>query len=287
MSYVAGVRIGINTNQSWNEDQFRIENDRTKVYVVVMDDPAAEEDDVASVSGVPPIGSYDSIVGGFAKERSFTEIAPGVWEVSVTFDNTFKQPENTGPDLDVEPWDMEPTWSWSSETIEVPAFKDAITGDAFISSAWEALPPVTRPLTVPVLTIRKAAETFDEGDIEEYTNTTNSTAFWGWAQDKAYMFAINANPEKKGTTKFWRLEYVIKFRQDKWTIELLDQGTYYRDPLTLDKIPFGDAAFQQVTGNLDGTGFRNDTGTPVFRGPYNVVGRKNFNLLDIGPYTWA
>lgn len=286
MSYVAGVRVGINTSQTWNEDQFRVENARTKVYVVVMDDDTAEEDDVSAVSGVPAIGSYDSVVGGFAKSRIITEIAPRVWEVEVVFDNTFKQPENTSPDPP-EPWDMEPTWSWGSETIEVPAIKDAITGDGFISSAWEPLPPITRPMTIPVLTIRKALATFDEGTIEEYTNKTNSTDFWGWSQDKAYMFAINATPEKKGVTKFWRVEYVIKFKQDKWTVELLDQGTYYRDPLTLDKIPFGDAAFQQVTGNLDGTGFRNDTGTPVFLGPFNTVTRKDFNDLDLGPWSWA
>lgn len=285
MSYVAGVRVGLNTSQTWNEEQMRIENTRTKVFVVIMDSPSAEEDDVAAVPGVPYIGSFDTIAGGFCKSREFNEVAPAVWEVTVEYDNTFKQPENTDPN-NPDPWDMSPQWSWSSETIDVPIVKDAITGDAITSSAWEPLPPITAPMTIPVLTIRKALATFDEGDIQEYTNKTNSQAFWGWSMDKAYMFSINASPEKQGNTKFWRVEYVIKFKQDKWTVELLDQGTYYRDPLTLDKIPFGDAAFQQVTGNLDGTGFRNDTGTPAFVGPFNTVTRKDFNILGLGPYLW-
>ncbi len=55
------------------------------------------------------------------------------------------------------------------------------------------------------------------------------------------------------------------------------------------KVPFGDDAFQQTTGNLNGSGGKNTSlTTPVFISPsFNRYKSANFNDLSLGPWSWA
>lgn len=298
MSLVVGIKLGRNGRDSWNDEQMRIDTQHTIVYKVVMTtgsglsgslDESANEYAVALVSGVPGIGSVSALVAGaYCIERQFNEVGPAVWEVDCLFDNTVKRAD----EADQEPWELEPTWRWSFETLEVPLFYDADDPTiAITNSAGERIIGASTAITVPVLTIHRFERPFDESVIQDYVNTRNSEAFWGADPDHVFCAGINADPEKKDGLKYWSVEYVFKFNNTEygWGLRLLDEGTYYLgDDLDWGKqIPFGDSAFQQIIGNLNGNGGKNTSGVPAFVGPYNRYPAKDFNDLDLGPWTWG
>lgn len=297
MSLVVGITLGRNGSDSWNDDQLRITTQHTIVYRVVMTtgsglsgslDEEASEYDVAQVSGVPPIGAVSSLVpGAYCISRSFDEIGPAVWEVGCVFDNTAKRAD----EADQDPWDLEPTWKWSSETIEVAMLYDADDPTIPITnSAGEQILGATTPVTIPILTIRRFEKPFDESVILNYTNRRNSEIFWGADPDHVVCAGINADPEKRDGIKYWSVEYVFKFNPTEfgWGLRLLDEGTYYlgEDLDWGERYPFGDSAFQQIVGNLNGMGGKNTSGVPAFVGPYNRFPAVDFNDLSLGPWTW-
>ena len=302
MSKVVGIRLGPTAQDTWNEKEYRIDTTHTEIHTVVMTTGTgltgslweeARENIVANVSGVPKIGQASTIlIGGVCVGRSFKEVGPAVWEVECTYDNTQKRADLTTEFN--EPWELEPEWSWSFENMELPLTYDAQDPTrAITNSAGEPLPASTTPVAIPVLTIRRAELGFDDAIIEDYVNHVNSTAFWGRDPDKALMAGITANPARRDDVKYWMGEYVIKFNplEDGWKFKPLDEGTYYwvGGVGTGVKTPFGDDAFQQVVGNLNGSGGKNTSPlTPQFVDPpYNRYDSANFNTLNLGPWTWA
>lgn len=302
MSAVVGIRIGKNATDTWNEKEFRIDTQHTEVYTVIMTTgtgltgslwEAAQENTVANVAGLPKVGTASSILpGAFCIQRTFTEVGPATWEVACTYDNTQKRSDATT--VNNEPWELDPEWSWSFENMDVPLTADAQDATRGITnSAGEPLPPTTTPIAITVLTIRRAELDFDDSIIDDYVNKVNDATFWGRGPDKALMAGIQANPARRDNTKYWMVEYVIKFNPlpDGWKFKPLDEGTYYwvGGVGTGVKVPFGDDAFQQVVGNLNGSGGKNTNPlVPAFVDPpYARYDKIDFDTLDLGPWTWA
>jgi len=301
MSMVVGINLGRNGRDSWNNDQLRIDTQHTVVYKVVMTTgsglsgslwEAATEYNVAQVSGVPVIGSLSAIVAGaYCIDRQFNEVGPAVWEVECQFSNVSQKASEAQQSN--EPWNLEPTWRWSSENIEVPLTFDADDPTkAIANSAGESIAGATTVIALPVLTIRRFELGFADSVIRNYTNRRNETTFWGYSAGKVLCSSITAEPEKRDNVKYWSVEYVFKMNVTDygWDLLLLDEGTYYWSggaPGAGVKTPFGDSAFQQVIGNLNGSGGKNTTTTPAFVGPYKRYKKADFNDLSLGPWTWA
>lgn len=294
---VYGPRLGVSDRNSWNDQDARIENSHDAIYTVVTDDYEASPATIKALQGVPYIGQPSpfkptSICVGV----DATEIAPGVWDVVGQYSNNVvnKPSDEQGDSSDEsnQPWDRQPTWSWGSEIVEEPLLFDAIyTFKPIENSAGEPLPPLTQPVTLPVLRITKWKQTFDGQEILDYTNTVNEVEFWGAAPRCALMSEINADPEEKDGQKYWKVVYVIKFRlKDEygWTVRLLDQGTWYWDSGVKGqgkKIPFSDDTYQQIVGNLNGLGGPAWNDDPVFLDPLNRYQELDWSSLDLGP--WA
>lgn len=301
MSLVVGITLGRNGRDSWNSDQLRIDTQHSITYKVIMTTglglsgslwESATEYDVSVVSGVPAIGSLSALVAGaYCIERQFNETGPGVWEVECQFSNV-NQKASEAQSAN-EPWNLEPTWRWSSENIEVPLTFDADDPTkAITNSAGESIAGATTVIALPVLTIRRFEIGFSDATIRNYTNRRNQSTFWGYSAGEVLCSSITAEPERRGNTKYWAVEYVFKMNTTEygWDLMLLDEGTFYwsgGSPGTGTKKPFGDSAFQQVIGNLDGDGGKNLTNTPEFVGPYKRYKQANFNSLSLGPWTWA
>lgn len=298
MSMVVGITLGRNGKDSWDDERLRISTQHTIVYKVIMTtgsglsgslDEDASEYDVSLVSGVPPIGAVSALIAGaYCIDRDFTEVGPAVWEVACLFDNSVRRAD----EADQDPWDLEPTWRWSSKTIEVPLMYDADDPTiAITNSAGERIIGATTPIIIPVLTIRRFELGFSESVILSYSNRRNEETFWGAAPDHALCAGITADPEKRDGVKYWSVEYIFEFNLTEygWGLRLLDEGTYYlgEDLDWGERYPFGDQAFQQIVGNLNGLGGKNTTGEPAFVGPYNKYKKANFNDLNLGPWTWA
>lgn len=313
MSMVVGIRPGPGSKDVWNESQLRIDTEHTAVYTVIMTNgpgltgglnESARENSVANVPGVPRIGTDSPILpGASCIDRSIDEVGPAVWEVTAVFDNKVrKAAEAFDGGTEKEPWDLEPTWFWGAETIEVPmTYEVPLPGEdprAITASTGEPLGVLSKPISVPILTIRRAELGFDRSVITSYTNHTNSSTFWDGDLESVLCASITANPEKKYAQKYWMVEYVFKFSplEEGWKFLAHDEGTFYwsnpepNGPIYTGGIkkPFGDDAFQQTIGNLNGTGGKNESGIPAFVEPaYRRYPVANFNALNLGPWVWA
>lgn len=285
MSSVLGIRFGVSSSETYNQTERKVDTTHSATYLVQMDSETSRENSVALVPGVPFIGMPSPIMpGAYCISRGISEIGPRVWEVEAEFSTSIDGGE---PD-DVPSWDRQPEWSWSFETVEEPLLFDAQDDTvAITNSALEPLPPVGVPVAIPVLSIKRSELSFSPDTILDYVNKVNSSSFWGAAAGKALMAGISANQKKEQGFTVWDVSYTIKFKMDThgWKLRLLDQGTYYWSGAvgSSQKIPFGDDAFQQVVGNLDGSGGKNSTTTPEFV-TYERYDSSDFNTLDLGPW---
>lgn len=285
-----GVQYGVSASESWNDKDLRKDVDHTAVYVVQSDDDSDREAEIGLTAGLPQIGSASDVyLGCTCIDRNISEQSPGVWHVECQFSSVTNGGGGEEVEEDVEPWDRQPEWFWGAETIEEPLLFDAQdTTQAIVNSALEPLPPITTPIVIPVLTIERYELDFDPQTILDYTNRVNESEFWGAAADQALMAAITAKPERINGERVWKVTYIIKFKMDSfgWAVRLLDQGTYYWSGTvgSSQKKPFSDDAFQQVLGNLDGSGGRNATTTPAFV-EYNRFEAAEFNDLELGPWS--
>lgn len=285
-----GVQYGVSASESWNDSDLRKDTDHTAIYVVQSDDESDREAEIGLTSGVPKIGSASDVYFGCTCiSRNITEQSPLVWHIECQFSSVSNGGGGDEVEEDVEPWDRQPEWFWGAETMEEPLLYDAQDPDiAIANSALEPLPPITKPVVIPVLTIDRYELDFDPDTILLYTNKVNDGEFWGADIDQALMAAITAKPERINGTKVWKVTYVIKFKIDEygWTVRLLDQGTYYWSGTvgSSQKLPFSDDAFQQVIGNLNGSGGKNTTTTPEFV-TFNRYENANFDDLNLGPWS--
>jgi hypothetical protein len=284
MGAVAGIRFGVSTSEQYDAEKQKVDSEHTATYVVIMQTEAAREPDVAATPGVPFIGSASPInINARCVSRDITEIGPCTWEVTCTFSTNYR----TEPS-DEFPWERLPSWLWGTESVEEPLLCDAQDDTkGILNSAREPLIPPTSPIAVPVLTISRYESTFTPNTILAYVNKVNSASFWGAAANQAFMAGINATQEILDGWRVWKATYTIKFKIDSrgWRMRLLDQGTYYWTGTvgSSEKKPFGDRAFQQVVGNLNGSGGQNTTASPSFV-TYNRYDDADFNQLQLGPW---
>jgi len=297
---LVGVRFGTNANESWNAGDRRIDGEHSAVYVIQTASESEREDVVLETSGLPEIGDKSTVVDyAFCKSRTCTEIGSNSWEVEVSFDNHKSSEKGTDDPDDKDPWNRFPVWSWGSETIEVPLIEDAqAENKPFVNSAGDPFPPALTPVSLAVLTIKKATLNFRAFDIPLFVNHVNNKKFWFADPGQAYFADMRADPTKHDNQWVWDVTYVIKFKIDAvgWSMKILDQGTRHFEkrnltsgssstglPYEIVKVPFGDDAFQQELGNLDGKGYENKTDVKVFL-DFERFPAADFNVLKLGPW---
>lgn len=286
MATLHGIRFGVGARERYNESTQTIEIEHSATYFVEADNEDDRELEISLTSGLPKIGSASIVYpGAYCMSRDIREVGPKSWEVECLFSTVSRSTEE--PD-DRKPWDRTPTWTWSTDNVEEPLLYDADDNTvAIANSALEPLPPVGVPVAVPVLTIKRTKLTFSPDEILNYCNTRNELSFWGAGAGKAWLADIQASPVVIEDVKAWEVTYVIRFKMDDygWKLRLLDQGTYYwtGTVASSQKKPFGDDAFQQVVGNLNGSGGKNTTTTPEFV-EYNRFREADWTDLDLGPW---
>lgn len=280
-----GITFDCSASETYNQEKFRIDGEHTATYKIRTDDEDDREDVVITAPGCPYIGMPSTILpGARCIERQINEVAPRIWDVEATFSQNFI----SDPDEE-DPWDRTPEWSWSFETVDEPLLYDAQDASKAIqNSAGEGLPPLTRPIAVPVLTISRYELNFNPEDILNYVNFVNSSVFWGAAAGKVLCAGINASQETYKEYDMWKVTYTFKFKMDThgWTARILDQGSYYWTGTvgSSEKKPFSDDSLNPIVGNLNGSGGKNTTTTPSFVS-YNRYDEVDFNDQNLGPWS--
>lgn len=142
-----------------------------------------------------------------------------------------------------------------------------------------------------MLTITRFATTFEDADIDDYVNHTNSAVFWGRAVKAGKMTSISDRGVDIDGRRMRQLQYQIKFGTllptGNWTVDLLDHGSKYFEVGAVSTLTdFQTKQGNPTTGNLNGLGFALAAGAPEVYLNFNLMETANFNDLKIGPTTW-
>jgi len=225
-----------------------------------------------------------------------------IWNVPIFYTTQFPQVDADEVAADVAPEDRRLKRRWSFETLNEVFTGDAITADEpAINSLGEPI-EVTHDIVIPVLTVEKWAIDFAAQEILDYVNHVNAAAFYGAPAKTALMAGIEAEEDSGEVyqgVQYDRVRYVIKFKipitesSKGWLMRVADQSTMHRDPDdNLNFVPYlsdvsaTDGVRSQITGKLDGIGFKLPDGDPLFYLPdgtgFNQFKTANFDTLAIG-----
>ncbi|MDO4571143.1 MAG: hypothetical protein Q4D38_12210 [Planctomycetia bacterium] len=244
---------------------------------------------IRTTAGLPTPGT--SMYGLYCKkvsakrEKAFANgTTAGLWSVTATFDGEIES---------LEPTELPPEISWSSETYEEVLREDVEDGKKVQTKCGEPL-ILTKQQILPTLTIKRTENApFDPNTILDYTNTINEKTFWGAPAGHALMAGINATYKQVETPegeKKWYVDvtYVIKFKQDPktqhpWRARVLHWGTKFFKNAVDEAQCLIDGSGNVSGVKLDQNGFRlADNAEPVYL-EFNVYPKKDFGSLELNP----
>ena len=284
---------GLSGDQTLQQENGTFSLNRTLeiVYTVWGNDEKDTPDSIISTTtGLPTPGT--SMYGLYCKkvtaqrEKAFTNgTNAGLWSVTATFDGEIES---------LEPTELPPEISWSSETYEEVLREDVEDKNKKVQTKCGEPLILTRQLIIPTLTIKRTENApFNPNTILSYTNTINSGTFWGAPAGHALMAGINATykqVETSGGEKKWFVDvsYIIKFKQDPnsdhpWKARVLHWGTKFFKNSTDEAQCLIDGSGNVSGVKLDENGYRlADNDEPVYL-EFNVYPKKDFGSLRLNP----
>lgn len=131
-------------------------------------------------------------------------------------------------------------------------------GTPVLNSAGEAfVPPPEGERAGLVVKLSRNEQIFDLDGFCKFNDSLNQNVFLG-KQPRQWWLAREGRPIPNSLGRWWRMEYVMKFKKETWDIQKLDQGRYYREtpgvPPAGALIPFKNNEGDNILGNLDGKG---------------------------------
>lgn len=268
----------------------QIDKDFTIVYMVVgevTDTPAV----ILGLTGIPQVGD---IREGLVCQRVTTAKKSQVvengqlkslWTVSAEYSNELEE---------TEPTELPPEIRWTSEQYEEVLRQDAIDNNKKVVTACGEPLLLTAKKVIPVLTIKRTQNApFSPLVILQYTNTVNSSAFWGAGANTALMASIEAVYKQVDTLnagKKWFVDvtYVIKFKfdpnfQEPWKARILHAGTKYFPKAGAEAQKWMDVAGNTGVINLDANGLKlADNAAPIYL-DFNVYRKADWSSLNLNP----
>lgn len=263
----------------------------TDTYIVQADSLSETEEDIMAADGIPDLRSISH--NAYCRELSAREIDSGglLWELDAIYDSHI--------DADTQVIRI----SWEGDSIEELITHDQVTGESMALPNGE-VQPVTTIWELPVLVVERIEDTFDPDIILTYSNTVNSTPFYGAPAGCALMKGPYGAPEEVSGQQKYRVTYRIKFnlkihpdtqQPEGWFHYQWLEGNYYyttSDPNTRRIKQFLTAPPNVMarTGplNFDGTARTqsdtDDDGLPLLllkkRNRFRIA---DFSFLNLGP----
>lgn len=132
-----------------------------------------------------------------------------------------------------KPWLERPEAEWDDETIN-EAFPKDLTGKPYLDTAGIPLnPPPTRPVSCPVLFVRKNLETYSPDTYGRYAYAINSDSWLGYAPKTVKCYPVKAKLAWRGSIPFWMANFKFVFlpkiitgdgRNRTWQTSVLSKG---------------------------------------------------------------
>lgn len=268
----------------------QIDKDFTIVYMVVgevTDTPAV----ILGLTGIPQVGDIrEGLVCQRVTTAKKSQIVENgqiksLWTVSAEYSNELEE---------TEPTELPPEIRWTSEQYEEVLRQDAIDNNKKVVTACGEPLLLTAKKVIPVLTIKRTQNApFSPLVILQYTNTVNSSAFWGAGANTALMASIEAVYKQVDTLnagKKWFVDvtYVIKFKfdpnfQEPWKARILHAGTKYFPKAGAEAQKWMDVAGNTGVINLDANGLKlADNAAPIYL-DFNVYRKADWSSLNLNP----
>lgn len=266
----------------------------SRTYLVLAD--SLEETQESILATVPGLGTM--VQGCMCKNVEVSEVDAVHNPATGELTSLNKIVCSFDSDVRLDPLDLDAEVRWGAEQEEEAMWKD-VNGVAIQTKVGEEI-PMTRPVVIPVLEIRRYENfPFDPNTILEYTNTINSGVFWGAPAKHALLASIECDyvdvelydGVKK---KFAQVSYRIKFKKspdpdndEPWKVRPLHYGNYcWEEGASMSdsnrkKKRITDKSGRPIQGNLDINGFLlGADAEPVFLA-FDKYPEKNFNSLGI------
>lgn len=244
--------------------------------VLLAEDPA---------TGLAVPGDFDDYHAGddtlsfaFVKSKNAKRDSqqPLLWQVDVKYSSATDIQQRQVAE---NPLDRPPVYSWDNTTYQKVAFKDK-DGNPVVNSAGERFSPLPEMDDCrPVLRVERNEASFNEARAIDYQDAVNTDMFRGFDPGQAKVAKITGSTAFENSVHYWKVTYEIHFRREGWTLEVLDEGTYYLEGD--EKQVFLDARGQVMqTGLLDGNGGKEAPGGYTFL-DFEVYKERPFNVMGL------
>jgi len=180
---------------------------------------------------------------GAKKNRGWAK----VWELTCTYaPRTFStndpgdDPDHPQPPSETDSFSFASTW----EVLKVPLTRD-MDGKQVCNSAGEDFSPpyeTSKRIKINRLTRRENIDPQQKADLFSYT--VNQYPIWG-KPEGTWLLEILVSLRPESERAWWSVDYNMRYNEEGWDPQLLDQGYHYRDGFAL--IPIVDSEGASVT----------------------------------------
>lgn len=200
------------------------------------------------------------------------------WKVTATFSAETSNPSTT-PDPEEDPvnfWietefgEVETTKTWDDEDIK--------------NSAGQLIAGLRKPNYGETWVWEKNYTSLNRGVWKAHQNTTNSSDFYEIEAKQGLLHIIVPKPAFRGGVMFWRVQFRVTIRKDKWTVNPADRGTAVKNEDGKLEQPVDPNTGQKIDGEVylkeDGSLlFEPDEDEIRYIGEKDLVEPKDFSAL--------
>ncbi|QDV56520.1 hypothetical protein [Rosistilla oblonga] len=279
------------------DDKGKLKVKNQLVYRVKVDDPDEAKDctyfDAITASGLPIVNLSVYSIGNLwipysiCRSKSAKQDQANIRYWDVTCD--FESPKSEGGEQDHQPQekpesvdDVQPKIEYSSETIEVVAWKD-IDGNEILNPVGEHFAePTMRPVTLVVANLTFYAETFAWSNIADHGSHANAGPWNGKPRYSWLITDVNRSPAKipiagdpgdpeaeppvpptpDSELEVVQVSYTVKYNplEHGWRESKILNGTKFRSAVgAAPQIYMDDKNDMPTTGFLDADGLKSET----------------------------
>jgi hypothetical protein len=234
----------------------------THTYQVLTSEYNLDAGAVAAIVPIAMFAAHPVDNRAYVRSKSAKPVSGqlGIWEVTLEYDSRPQDPakgETQQNNQNEAPEDRPPTISFESEQSTKPLMED-LNGDAVTNSVGMLYdPPLTVPVTHPVINIQYMSATFDPESIAYYTNKTNNAPLsifnYSWPARTLLCTKYSASSVFEQGGMFWNISVSLK-------VALQDQNGDY---IEWDKIKGIDSGTHKLVSGKPPQPITDKTGSPI------------------------